>query len=304
MSYYLRMGPDIGHQVWNIDDTTAVRLGVTNPERGAGTFYKAAPGETAWQAIERCTPWLLPQSQNTFHKIVLDPGQYYPRMARPTDRALSASQAFNPGIAAEAVVVAMALSQLNTLVRQLDRICQTVHPTEQTFETFGHDIRNLLILACTEVENHWRGVLANNGVSKTRFNTRDYVAIRGAMRLDEYAVGFPSYPWLAPLAPYKGWGSSNHPTEDLKWYDAYNAVKHNREKEFSRATLRHTFEAMTACVIMMVAQFGLASGFSASAELRAFFHFSALPDWSPSDIYVHPYENANAGWSAVEFKFA
>ena len=95
--------------------------------------------------------------------------------------------------------------QLTVLTRQLDRICQTVQPTEETFGALGHDIRNLLILACTEVESHWRGVLVANGVSKDRFTTQDYVAQREAMRLDEYAIDFPNYPWLAPLEPFEGW---------------------------------------------------------------------------------------------------
>ena len=30
----------------------------------------------------------------------------------------------------------------------------------------GYDIRNLLILACTEVESHWSAVLKANGLSK------------------------------------------------------------------------------------------------------------------------------------------
>src|SRR3984957_18024538 len=104
-----------------------------------------------------------------------------------------------------------------------------------------------------EVESHWRGVLVANGVkghgvNEDRFTTNQYVNLNAAMRLDEYAVEFPSYPWLPSVRPFAGWGSSGKPTQDLAWYDAYNAVKHNRESEFARATLGHAFVGLSRFV--------------------------------------------------------
>ena len=101
-----------------------------------------------------------------------------------------------------------------------------------------------------EVESHWRGVLVANGVkghgaNEDRFTAHQYVNLKAAMRLDEYGVEFPSYPWLPPISPFAGWGSSDKPTQDLAWYDAYNAVKHNREAEFERATLGHAFVGLS-----------------------------------------------------------
>jgi hypothetical protein len=192
---------------------------------------------------------------------------------------------------------------LTTLLRQLDRICQTVQPTEKTFDTFGHEIRNLLILACTEVESHWRGVLVANGVKGDRFNTKQYVKLMAAMRLDEYAVEFPSFPWLPSISPFAVWGSSGKPTQDLAWYDAYNAVKHNCEAKFERATLGHAFQAVTACAIMMAAQFGLPHGLGQRSELQSFFHFSAVPRWPLSDVYIYPYGENDGDWSPVYFPF-
>jgi hypothetical protein len=43
--------------------------------------------------------------------------------------------------------IAITKSQRKAVTRQLDLICQTIHPTEKTLETFGHQFRNLLILA-------------------------------------------------------------------------------------------------------------------------------------------------------------
>ena len=305
MSYYLRVFTTLNgshSQVWKIENDVAVLVGVTNAEQTPGAYFKAAPGETIWDSIRRETPWYEPNGQCPFQKTALQPGEYYPRMARPIDQHPAESPGWSPGAQKEINVVAIALGQLSVLMRQLNRICQTVHPAEQTFDTFGHEIRNFLILACTEVETHWRGVLVANGVSKNNFNTGDYVALREAMRLDEYAVNFPNYPWLAPLRPFDGWSQAG-PTKTLKWYEAYNAVKHNRENEFERATLRHAFEAATACAIMLVAQFGLHSEGWRRSEMQSFFQFSSLPVWPLSEVYIYPYGEQSKGWTEVSFGF-
>lgn len=307
MNYYLRVVPTqsaSSTQVWKIDDRTAVRLGIANPERGVGTYFQAKPGESIWDALRRMTPWFEPDGECLFHKTALKPGEYYRRMARPIDQHPHEAPGWNPGARHEADVMAIARGQLTALTRQLDRICQAVHPTQATFAAFGHDIRNLLILACTEVESHWRGVLAANGMTRDRFSTNGYVMLCPAMRLDAYAVTFPNYPWLAPISPFAGWGTTGKPSQELGWYDAYNAVKHNREFEFKRGTLEHVFAAVTACAVMMVAQFGIPAGLGQRSELRAFFNVSAAPSWPLSDVYIYPYGEGPGDWTSVPYPFA
>ena len=182
--------------------------------------------------------------------------------------------------------VAIARSQLTALMRQLELICQTVHPNEDTFDAFGHSIRNLLILACTEVETYWRGVLVANKFIKKQYNTKHYVLLQAAMGLGNYAIEFPSFPWLAPIRPFDRWGTCSNPSRELGWYAAYNAVKHNREHEFRHATLRNVFDAVSGCVIMMVAQFGSILGLGRNTELESFFHLSSSPFWPLSHAYL------------------
>lgn len=188
-------------------------------------------------------------------------------------------------------------------MRQLDRICQTVHPTPATFASFGYDIRNLLILACTEVESHWCGVLAANGVKGDRLSTNDYVKLCPAMRLGAYAVSFPSYPWLSPVIPFAGWGTTGKPTQELAWFDAYNSVKHDRETQFERGTLEQLLAAVSACAVMMFAQFGLLGGFGQRTELRSFFHFNSVPSWPLSDVYVSPYGARGGSYIPLHYPF-
>jgi len=277
-------------QVWRFGDGVANPVGVT----GEMYPYKAVPGETIWDTLRRLNPfWFEPEC--LFHETDLGPGEFYPRMWRPPVPAFNpgSSPEWNPSARQEtgiANIIAVAHGQLTALTRQLGRICQTVQPEEKNLDAFGHDIRNLLILACTEAEAHWRGVLVTNGVNvkKDHYNTNDYVKFLAPMKLDKYAVTFPNYPWLPAFKPYAGWDASK-PTASLKWYDSYNAAKHDRETQFKEAALRRVFEAISACVVMMAAQFGSDEGLGQGSELRSSFHLSGIPDWPLSKYYIPPF---------------
>jgi len=304
MSYYIRALRDLPSELWKIDDREAVRLGITNARGGVGTYFKSEEGETIWDAIRRqATGWLEQDGTKPFHQSAFQPGQFYSRMARPTNEDLGEPRARNPGAAADPDFIALARGQLKALTRQLDRICQTVHPVEGTLSIYGHEIRNLLILACMEVEMHWRGILQANGVDQTRYDTRSYVKLQGAMKLGEYTVRFPNFPWLAPVCPFGGWGDTGKPTQELAWYDAYNATKHNREGEFAKATLAHAFQAISACVVVMVAEFGAAAGLDEDAELNSFFQLAAVPAWPLAEVYLNPDGCHAREWTPINFPF-
>jgi hypothetical protein len=106
------------------------------------------------------------------------------------------------------------------------------------------------------------------------------------MRLGDYSIKFPSFPWLESISPFEGWDATGKPTQELGWYAAYNAVKHNREHEFPRATLKNVLQAIAATVIMMVAQFGSIIGLGRNTELQLFFHLTSWTRWSLGDVYI------------------
>ncbi|MBG0795708.1 hypothetical protein IYY11_20325 [Methylocystis sp. H62] len=293
MGYYLRIvGSGHAEQVWRIKDRKAVRLGVSNPERGPGSYFEASQQETIWEAIER-GGW----SRLSFHKIELDPRQYCPRMARPLSYEKQRYMR-SPSVTENPNIVALGLGQANARMRRLDLICQTVHPAPDTLDVFGHEIRNLLILASTEVEAHWRGVLVANRAVTEQLRTRDYVRLVRPMRLDGYAVSFSSYPWLPAVKPFFGW-NTERPTKSLSWYDAYNQVKHDREGAFRQASLEHAINAVSACVVMLAAQFTPSIGLGGHSDLSAYFRFQEIPQWTPSEIYCDFAEDGR-DWTAVQ----
>src|ERR1700682_866235 len=238
-------------QLWRIDGQTATNMGVTNPEMGAGTFFRAEPGETIWDCIRRQTPGPNPElTKGRFHSMTLGPGEFYPRIARPIALA-NKSRLWSPSHEVERVYIASARGQLTLLARKLEIICQTVQPSERTLDVYGHEIRNLLILAATEAEMHWRGILVANGAQTLRLNSNEYVKLVEPLKLSDYAITFHDFPDLQPIQPFAGW-SRAAPTRSLGWYDAYHGVKHNREGEFKRGTLRCTFEAISACIALVI----------------------------------------------------
>jgi hypothetical protein len=250
--------------IWDIDEFEARRI--DGPQNGNVVQFKPPLIE-----VEGLAGF-------TFRPLRLPLGHYYRRMARPMTFALLNST--NPEI--DVVAAENGRSQLTALREQLERIFRTVHPEQQNFGAFGHDIRNVIILAATEVETQWKGVLAANG--QTGSGTNDYVKLLSAMKLNEYAIELRSYPALPVIKPFLKW-SATAPTKSLGWYDAYNAVKHDRENNFSRATLFHAIEAVCACAIMLYAQYGT-SGLRGASEIMSLFHPIQVPVWPAEEAYA------------------
>ncbi len=290
--YYVRTLDTGETQLWRIADRRAVRLGVTAPERAPGCHYAALPGETVWDAIRRATPWLDGlAAPGPFVALNNRPGMFHPRMARPVV-GYGLDFSFLPDGEAHHRFLRSAQTQLEALLESLEAICRVVHPTPATLSVYGHEIRNLLILAATEVEMHMRAVLADNGVFSERLGTAHFVKLAVPMRLDSYYVRFHRFPELPVLGPFQGWRSEK-PTKSLVWYEAYNGVKHNRDQEFERASLKNALSAVAACASLLVAQFGAGA---MPEELSRFLTVERSP-WEYTDLYVAP-QNPS-GWAPV-----
>lgn len=229
-------------EIWELDGQTGRRIDVVD---GSGfSHVKLNPGELfleglrrhyparfcEWEAAarrpvghEQRPPWEL-------HALKLAPGEYYPRMARPWCTAPYDSPGTCGDFEGYKNEIASLTGQLAALVRRLQGICEIIHPCEENFCAYGHEIRNLLILACTEVETHWRAVLeANGALSKTSgskqpiLTTNNYVKLADPLKLREYQASFPNYPWVVPVSPFAAWDLSKA-TQSLSWYNAYNST--------------------------------------------------------------------------------
>lgn len=145
---------------------------------------------------------------------------------------------------------------LRVLLEKLDDLLLYIEPDTVSFNTYSHKIRELLILACTEVENFWTHYMNLSGTSPIgrNFTTQDYVKLRDNLFLTEFQCTLRSYVTLPPIRPFLNWDSSA-PTSSLVWYDAYNKTKHNRTSHFTTATFLNALTAVIANLILYIVRF-------------------------------------------------
>lgn len=294
MKYFIGVGSSGNAsrgQIWKVDQALAERIDVAP---SALNFLAADPGEEALTTLRK------KYSAFDFQPSEFEPGQYYPCMARPTTETLKDSPGRYP-IKSDEILHERARStgQLHALIGQLEDICRVVQPEKANLNAYGHEIRNVLLLACTEVEAHCKKILSENGKEKKYQTTEDYVALAGPMRLSEYVVSFSYYPWLEPVKPFEHW-TKNKATQSLEWYSAYNLVKHDRGKEFQHASLLHAFEAITACFVLLCAQHGWDFAMRGEQGDRAFLKLIGAPTWPVGEAYVPPYR---CEWQAKNYPF-
>ncbi len=243
-------------------------------------------------------------------EILNKPGKFYPRIYRPIISEKDSGLLFpsieirnikngihnqinyNPNSTA---LIVSALNQLSILTNRLKEILHIVYPSNSNIDTYGHEIKNLLVLACIEVEAQLKGIYKANEVSsKNNYSTKDYIKLKKIMKLDKYSVTLPLYPNLKSFSPFKNWCENQGTTKSIKWYDDYNAVKHNSETEFSKATLESAINAVCAIVILLKAQYGEDILYWKEIIGNYYITFSEI-DWVLSEMYMPPLESEN--WS-------
>ncbi len=264
-------------------------------------------GETLARAISKrgaLFRGLEPLKMYLFVRTQIKPGQYFPRIYRPSmtksatltlnndDEIMKINievfqyKLFFPN---DKTTILSSLNQLATLKELLLAIFSTIHPTNTNLKSYGHNIKNLLILSCIEVESQLKGIYkANEHNSKTHYTTKDYFKLKKLMQLDKYVIRFSYYPELKPINPFLNWDVSN-PTKSLKWYDGYNAVKHNSEAEFNKATLESAMTAICAVAILIKAQYGDYVPYW-KEKIGNFFEITNKAKWKLEDRILPPFK--------------
>jgi hypothetical protein len=175
------------------------------------------------------------------------------------------------------------------LATKLQEIFRYVEPTPHHNSVYSHELRSLLILACTEVENSCKAVLKANNAKpakkKKDFNMRDYERLAGPMKLAEWEVVLTTCPKYGRIQPFAAWAVPGTP---LSWYQAYNDTKHDRDLRLCEATFRRTIEAVAGAFVLNVAQFGYASRERYAYFSPDEFTFAKTPKWSDDERYVPP----------------
>ncbi len=219
------------------------------------------------------------------------PGEYHPRIWRPeiTSAGVTSMQSLTIEMCGLSAAVNSSTNAASLLFERMRDLFRVVEPDPAQFGVYGHEIRHLLILACTEVEAAWRAILEANTspTGASRFTTNDYVRLLAPMRLAEWRVTLRRSITPITRAPFAGWSVAS-PTQSLVWYDAYNATKHDRESHLARATIETVLDALAALHILLLAQFGE----SMAGRLHSDFDIEQHPQWLPQEAYVRDVSKA------------
>ncbi|TKG18157.1 hypothetical protein FCV84_06810 [Vibrio breoganii] len=180
---------------------------------------------------------------------------------------------------------------LRVLIEKLDELLLYIEPDQNGLRAYGHKSRELLILACTEVENLWTSIFKNSGIppqNNRMYTTQDYVKLLSKACLNEFEITFKNYDGLRKFVPFSQWNVAQ-PTQSLNWYDAYNKTKHDRNASFSEATLENVLDAISANIAMFCAKFspfGLINDNNALSSLINQHFQISLNGSDPSTYYI------------------
>jgi len=285
-------------EYWYIEQDQKARL-ISNEDNIVEEYHAQEPFNN---------PFIDSKLYYQFERLNVFPGKYYDRIYRPitvidpeqfsfspyTDiadlrREINRKPTFFPINKATALD---GMTQLSIIIEGLKSVCRTIHPSKENLKVYGNEIRDLLILTCTEVEAQLVGIYsANTETTNKKTTTKDFVRLNPLLRLDQYASSFNLYPWLNSFEPFKAWNSDN-PTESIPWFKDYHAVKHNREKEFKKSNLENLFNSVSALIVLMAAQYGKLIPFQTDLTGK-FFTIDKTPQWRIEDQYLPPYKGKN-----------
>lgn len=196
-----------------------------------------------WDHCESVSPDVV-----DFHKNSYEAGTYFPRINRDKSNLYqfqTSSSSFVDEVRA-----------YYNIVEAMEDIFKVVEPTKNNVKTFGHRIREVLIIACTEVEYLFLQALKDNGYKELhQYQTKDFVSLLDVYKLSEYEIELKMHPKLGRIRPFKDW-DKDKPTKSLFWYSAYNASKHDRGGNFAEASIEAMVNAIVAIHILLEAQYG------------------------------------------------
>ncbi len=94
------------------------------------------------------------------------------------------------------------LQSIRLLVERLDELFLYIEPSANGLLNYSHKARELLILACTEVENSLKRYLqAANVISLNGkyYTTKDYIKLHPKLFLSEFEISLKAYPSIDPI---------------------------------------------------------------------------------------------------------
>lgn len=183
------------------------------------------------------------------------------------------------------------------------KLLNYIEPSDTNLDTYSFRILELLMRVCIEVEANFKAILLENGYNKPENNLdmRDYVKVDKSHRLHSYKIKLPYWQGDQDIrSPFSNW-INNQP---LNWYQAYNASKHNRHNEFTRASFRNLTDAVCGLIALLSAQFythdfspgnvilalNLGNNDGMESAIGGYFRVQFPSDWEDNELYDFEWE--------------
>ena len=224
-------------------------------------------------------------SENSIIKV--SAGTYNPRMNRDST-----------GLYRHLLASGKAMDEVRAyynIYEAMESVFKVVEPTQQNLAVYGHRIREILIVSCTEVEYLLKQFLLDNKYPKKNgLSTKHYIEALPILRLNEYSVVLRMHPELGKFSPFKNW-EKNAPTASLDWYESYNSVKHNRGDNFNQATLRSLINSVAAVHILLQSMYGRQIFETMHSQFSSCFSTHIKPTWKLTETAI-PHSYSKPQW--------
>jgi hypothetical protein len=181
--------------------------------------------------------------------------------------------------------------------KDLRELFDYIEPADVNEPCYSYRIHALHMRTCIEVEANLKAVLLDNGYAAARdLKMGDYKKLERTHHLSAYEIRLPIWQGVRSLvSPFHPWSSG----ADLPWYQAYNAAKHDRHAEFTKANFRNLIDAVCGLVAVLSSQFHTWD-FSPQAPSLALSGYGGPPQGFESAIGGYFHIKFPTNWSAEE----
>jgi hypothetical protein len=134
------------------------------------------------------------------------------------------------------------------LESDLEQLARYVEFTQANYNTFSLEIARLLFDACSEVEAVLKALcerIQPNSKPSNMGRYREIVSPRYP-RISNFRVRLSRYG--LEVKPWENWQNNKAPN----WWDAYNAVKHSREKHLPEAKLEYAIKSIAGLYVVVL----------------------------------------------------
>ncbi|MBR5339095.1 MAG: hypothetical protein IK150_03330 [Lachnospiraceae bacterium] len=132
-----------------------------------------------------------------------------------------------------------------SLENDLSNTSRYIEPSGQE-NVYSYEFTKLIILACTEIETIFK-ILCAEKSGKNCGNIGEYkdVILSNFPKIVDAEVYVSR--WSQMIIPFSGWDSGK-----LGWWDAYVAIKHNRDSNFQLATYKNAVYSLSALYLLIL----------------------------------------------------